>query len=279
MKRNIHKSNGPLHVALDIETAPAQSYGELPDKIRDYVDRKIAKARITDPECEYSKFASTHPAFGRVVCITLGCVDELDGAPIIVTRTLSGAEGELLTAFNAALSRFSATFVHYNGLSFDAPFILTRMRLAGLECTIPGFADLRRFRSEPHCDLMEVLANWDRSRAISLEVAAFLAGLPTPKCDISGSQVATAFAAGQVDKISRYCERDVATTVNIHRKLVLFLPVVPTSRCFWKDDSGAMRPIDFGDVSKGRAESNVSALLCGKPSEVAAAPAVSPAAA
>ena len=251
MKNQTHfQLRDPLYVGLDIETAPACAYADLPESIRAYVDRKIERGQKTDPELDYTKFASLHPAFGRIVCLSVGRFHADDDGDTIITRSYSGGEGEILETFDRTFARFRPVFVHFNGINFDLPFILMRMRVAGITCSIPGFEDSGRGGGVAHRDVYEILSGRDRARSLSLVAAAHLAGVPAPKNDLDGAGVAATFAAGQIGRISRYCERDVATTLNIFRRLVLLRPVISPELCYWKDDSGYLRSIDFGGDSE-----------------------------
>lgn len=245
--RNMSRTH-KLTVAFDIETAPSRRFDEWPENIRDYLDRRIARARATDPTMDYGKLAATHPAFGRIVCISAARTDvDADGHDVVVARSFSGDEAALLEEFQDVFARFEPLYVTYNGLAFDVPYVLARMRFLGIACRLGGFTDTRRFRDAPHFDLMEVLANWDRSRAISLDVAAYLAGVPSPKAALDGSMVGEAFAQGRIEEICRYCERDVAATLNVYRRLILREAIVPPTRCFWKSPVGTLSPIDFSE--------------------------------
>ena len=49
----------------------------------------------------------------------------------------------------------------------------------------------------------------------SMAETAINLGLPSPKLDTDGSQVATLFKNGEIDRIKRYCENDVITSIKI----------------------------------------------------------------
>ena len=53
----------------------------------------------------------------------------------------------------------------------------------------------------------------------SLDLLATSIGLDSPKEDIQGSEVNRYFWNGEVERITKYCERDVLTTTNILLKL------------------------------------------------------------
>ena len=53
----------------------------------------------------------------------------------------------------------------------------------------------------------------------SLDLLATSIGLDSPKEEIQGSEVNSYFWKGEIEKITKYCERDVMTTTNILLKL------------------------------------------------------------
>jgi len=44
--------------------------------------------------------------------------------------------------------------------------------------------------------------------------------LPSPKAQMHGSQVSEYYYAGRLKEIVQYCELDVATLINVHRKMI-----------------------------------------------------------
>ncbi|BET67240.1 hypothetical protein ASA1KI_21580 [Opitutales bacterium ASA1] len=241
-------SCGIRYTGLSIETAPMVPMNELPSQVREYAMRRSEMSRASGFTMDYSKFASLNPAFGRIVCLTVGQTIGMDPArPRIVTRSFVGDERSLLLEFSACFCGNSTVWVHYDGLSFDVPFILSRMRWLGIECSISRFGDTRRFQQDPHCDVREILSNWDHSRSIPLEVAALQAGLPSPKPKMHDPKVAARFLAGEIETIARHRERAVATAINLHRRLILNKPAVNPERCFWRSPSNIPCRIDFGE--------------------------------
>lgn len=220
------------YIALDIETIPNLAFADYSPAIQAYLERRLQKGRVGDPELKYEKLAALHPAFGRIACLSVGFVQRRDGHDAIRLKSFTGGERTLLLECNELLARHQGLFVHYNGLSFDAPFILHRMAHHGLRCTSQRFCNLRRFSFNPHCDLLEYFAHWDHSRAVPLGVLAELEGLPPPKGDLDGSKVYAAFQAGEIDRIARYCEGDVVTTINLFRRAVAGETAIPQEHCF-----------------------------------------------
>jgi len=224
------------HIALDIETIPNRPLNDYEPTIQEYIKRKLAKAQETDPGFTYEKFASLHPSFGRIICLSWGCIAEsVNGEQIALLKSYTGDEKDILQELNRQFCNFRNTFVHYNGRSFDVPFILTRMRLLQIACPNPHFADLCQPNGWPHLDLMEYHANGDPTKRLPLVVLAALTGLPSPKHDLDGSTVFEAFQSGEIRRIARYCEWDVATTLNLLRYLIGGYAPVPPERLYSVD--------------------------------------------
>ena len=62
------------------------------------------------------------------------------------------------------------------------------------------------------------------NRASLINVTTVL-GLPSPKDDISGADVGRVYYEGGLDRIVKYCQRDVVSTVNIFKKMRLEEPL------------------------------------------------------
>jgi len=62
------------------------------------------------------------------------------------------------------------------------------------------------------------------NRASLINVANVF-GLPSPKDDISGKDVGRVYWEEGVDRISKYCRKDVITTINVFRKMCLREPL------------------------------------------------------
>lgn len=209
------------HLALDIETIPCKALADYSESAQEQLTRRIARAAESDPDMSYEKFASLNGDLGRIICISVGFVN----GSKIRTKSFSGEdERAILMDFNELMARVEGQFIHYNGLSFDIPFILRRMCHHGMRPASPRFANLKRYQFEPHLDVMMSYYNWDFRGSLPLGLLAEAHGLPTPKGDLSGDKVYAAYLCGEWERITRYCELDVATTLNLWRKVVLYQP-------------------------------------------------------
>ncbi|GAB4337558.1 MAG: 3'-5' exonuclease [Calditrichia bacterium] len=213
------------HIALDIETVPAKPLEDYSPTVREKVMEKISRRQDSNPDFDYNYFASIHGDFGRIICISLGFVHNDN---VIRLKSLYGDdEADLLTQFNDIVARHRGIYIHYNGLNFDIPFILQRMAHHGITPANRRFSDLRRYSSDPHMDIMMQYYNWDMQKVLPLGILAELHGLPSPKEDLSGSEVLNAYQNGEWERIVRYCEFDTATTLNLWRKLFCYQPLIP----------------------------------------------------
>ncbi len=216
-------------MALDIETIPDREYAELHPVVRSYVDAKLQRineGKDDEELWDYTKLASLDWDLGRVVCISLGLFEE-ESNSIRLKSVADQDEQAVLEGFNGLIRGFGGDYLHFNGLGFDAPFLLKRMARYGIEVADKKFTNLARYRTSPHYDLMQIQANWDYTRTKSLQVLAGIAGLPDPKEAMDGAAVYTAFQSGDLAAIRRYCEFDTATVANLYLTLVQGREVVP----------------------------------------------------
>lgn len=207
------------HLAFDIETVPFKPLSQYSDSAQEQLTRRIARAAEHDPEMTYEKFASLNADLGRIICISIGSVH--NGK--IHTKSFSGEdERAILMDFNEVMGRVDGPYIHYNGLGFDVPFILRRMCHHAMRPANPRFTNQKRYQYEPHLDVMGCYYNWDMRSTLPLGLLAETHGLPTPKADLSGDKVYGAYLNGEWDRIRRYCELDVATTLQLWRKVIRF---------------------------------------------------------
>ncbi|MFZ0389090.1 MAG: ribonuclease H-like domain-containing protein [Calditrichia bacterium] len=221
----------PTHLAFDVETIPAYPLEHYSETIQNKLNEKISRIQQNKPDFSYEYFAATHGDFGKIICISLAY---LHSSGQIRLKSIFGEdEGSILEQFNSIIKDHPGIFIHYNGLNFDAPFILQRMAHHNMAITNPRFANLRRFCTEPHFDVMMVYYNWDMTRVLPLGILAELHRMPSPKEDLSGGQVLAAYQNGEWNRIVRYCEFDTATTLNLWYKLYIKQQLIPFEEyCF-----------------------------------------------
>ena len=196
---------------LDIETLPAEA--GMKDILLDLFHRKIAKnSKSSSPQtfAEYLETTGLDGSFGRICCISY-CLND---SSII---TLSGSEKTILEKFWTAAHSVDL-FVGFNIMDFDLRFIYQRSIIFGVKPS----RDLvfTRNTNTPIYDVFHEWTKWSNLGKIGLHGLAKALGLKSSKeGGIEGRDIAKAYAAGRLQDICDYCERDVELTRQIYRKL------------------------------------------------------------
>jgi 3'-5' exonuclease len=211
---------------LDIETVPQfDAYEKLPENFRALWDKKAGQlARIdkfsTDelknPDEVYER-AGIYAEFGKIVCISTGI---LRNGSLWIKSFSGDDEKELLTSFcdmlNKARDKNISFLCAHNGKEFDYPYLIRRMLINGM--AVPAILDLsgKKPWEVNHIDTMELWKFGDFKNYTSLELLASVFGIPTPKDDIKGSDVARVYWQDRdLARIVTYCQKDVVTIVNL----------------------------------------------------------------
>ena len=135
-------------------------------------------------------------------------------------------ERELLAGFWQIVDQYRPRVVTWNGRSFDMPVLKQRSLVHGLAAyawhrTDPRYGYDFRYNPAWHCDLLDVLSDQGASARLGLDEAAVAVGLPG-KLEGHGSAVAEMLAAGQIDRIDRYCQGDVLNTYGLYLRWAYF---------------------------------------------------------
>ncbi len=203
---------------LDIETVPQYPGFHQLDETTQYLwglkAASICKEEQTPAEV-YER-AGIYAEFGKIVCISLGYIyRKADGQLAFRLKSCySHDEPELLRDFSEAITRFGAQrniqLCAHNGKEFDFPYIARRMLVNNI--TLPAILDVagKKPWEVPFLDTMELWRFGDYKNYTSLKVLTHIFGIPSPKDDIDGSQVASVFwEEKNLPRIVRYCEKDV----------------------------------------------------------------------
>ncbi|MGB0357194.1 MAG: 3'-5' exonuclease [Flavobacteriaceae bacterium] len=214
---------------LDIETVPeAISFRLLDAGTQELYTAKTAYKRKEDALSaeEYYPRAGIWAEFGKIVCISVGFVTTTTDGRQFRVHSFSGEEAELLTAFQELLSTHFSTPQHrlcaHNGKEFDFPYIARRMLKHQLE--LPNVLQLmgKKPWEVPHLDTLELWKFGDYKHYTSLKLLAHFFGIPSPKDDMDGSDVARVYyEENDLARIVRYCEKDVVTLAQVFLKLTV----------------------------------------------------------
>lgn len=211
---------------LDIETVPLhENFSELSSVEQQYWEEKTAYQRKEEhtPEAFYDR-AGIWAEFGKIVCISVGFFSPQTRPRQFRLKTFSGDETQLLTAFKKLLDNHFDGQKHrlcaHNGKEFDFPYIARRMIVNQIE--LPRALDLfdKKPWEVPHLDTMHLWRFGDYKHFTSLKLLAHVLGIPSPKDDIDGSQVAHVFYKEKdLKRIVTYCEKDVITIAQIFLRI------------------------------------------------------------
>ena len=211
---------------LDIETVPEKAtFDELSETEKKLFAAKTQYQRTEDqsPASFYER-AGIWAEFGKIVCISVGFFNLISNQREFRIKSFYGQEEELLMAFKTLLENHFSQAAHmlcaHNGKEFDFPYIARRMIIKGIN--LP--AKLNLFNKKPwevpHLDTLHLWRFGDYKHYISLSLMAHVLGIPTPKDDIDGSQVARVYYEEKnIDRIITYCEKDVITIAQIVLRL------------------------------------------------------------
>jgi 3'-5' exonuclease len=213
-------------VFLDIETVPQLAdFKDVPLPLQHLWEEKITRQKLlkeneTIPE-SYGR-AGLYAEFGKIICIVVGFIQK----DILHIRSFKGDdEISLLKAFTYFLEHHHpfnrpVQLCAHNGKEFDYPYIARRMIVNRLK--IPDLLD-NSGKKPWEVQLIDTLELWkfgDYKAYTSLNLMAYILGLPSPKQDMDGSMVGAYYwQKKELDKIVQYCCSDVVTLTNVFLRI------------------------------------------------------------
>ena len=211
---------------LDIETVPEKpTFQELEENVQILWAQKTQYQRKDEISAEdFYERAGIWAEFGKIICISVGYFHLKNDIKSFRVTTFHGDEIDLLKQFKQLLQEHFSRPKHllcaHNGKEFDFPYIARRMVINGIE--LPYKLDLfgKKPWEVPHLDTMELWKFGDYKHYTSLKLLAYVLGIPSPKEDIDGGMVRQVYYEDKdVERIIKYCERDVITVVQIVLRL------------------------------------------------------------
>ena len=222
---------------LDIETVPQrQDFSRLDETTQHLWEQKAAPMCRDGqtPGSIYEK-AGIYAEFGKIICISAGFVYYLADRQLAfrLKSCFSDNEPDLLRDFSEVLSRFrtqrsNMLLCAHNGKEFDFPYIARRMLINGI--VLPAALDVagKKPWEVSFLDTMELWRFGDYKNYTSLKLLTHIFGIPSPKDDIDGSQVAGVYwQEKDLPRIVRYCEKDVLAIAQLllrYRGMKLIAP-------------------------------------------------------
>jgi hypothetical protein len=210
---------------IDIETvSEKEHYHLLDDNWKELWNEKISRQLPADtsPEEFYPMRAAILAEFAKVACISFGYFKKIDNEWQLRIKSLcSEDEDQLLNDFIITMKKLHLNHQRWilcghNIKEFDVPFLCRRMLIKYIP--LPSFLDFQNMKpwETPVLDTLHLWRFGDYKHYTSLKLLAAVLGVPSPKDDIDGSQVGNVYwKEKDLNRISIYCEKDVATVANI----------------------------------------------------------------
>jgi len=208
---------------LDIETVPEiYAYDELPEIKKALFNKKV-QYRIKDDQTERDLYnqAGIWAEFGKIIVISVGFFVKDDGSEFRIKSFANNDETIILNDFSKLLhskyfQRKDLLLCAHNGKEFDFPYIARRMLINSI--AIPKQLSVfgKKPWETPFCDTMEMWRFGDYKHYTSLALLTNILGVPSPKSDIEGKDVARVYyEENNLPRIKTYCEKDVIAIAQI----------------------------------------------------------------
>lgn len=208
---------------LDIETVPdSVSFELLNPVMQNLWEKKSKQFRSPEQKAQdvYER-AGIYSEFGKIICISVGLIIEKNPCRFRLKSFFGKDETALLTEFAGMLTKFSknnteSVLCAHNGKEFDFPYIARRMVINRIP--LPEILDNagKKPWEIKHLDTMDLWKFGDYKNYTSLDLLTTILGIPTPKDDIDGSQVAGIYyKEDDIERIVRYCEKDVLAIARV----------------------------------------------------------------
>jgi DNA polymerase elongation subunit (family B) len=209
---------------LDIETVPQLAdFAKLDEETAALWNDKAAKLTKDEQTGEeiYER-AGIYAEFGKIICISVGMFNLREGGKreFRLHSFYGDDENLLLREFadmlNSHFNRADNLLCAHNGKEFDFPYIARRMVINRIP--IPKILNTvgRKPWEVQHIDTMELWKFGDWKSYTSLKLLTHVLGIPTPKTDIEGKDVARVYyEENDLDRIERYCKRDTLAVAQL----------------------------------------------------------------
>jgi uncharacterized protein YprB with RNaseH-like and TPR domain len=208
---------------LDIETVPEkENWHQLSKETQELFDKKTQYQRKEEVSAaEFYERAGIWAEFGKIICISVGYfVNVATHKQLRLTSFFGDNEHKVLTDFKVLLdphfTKKSTVLCAHNGKEFDFPFIARRMIIQEIE--LPKKLNLfgKKPWEVPHLDTLELWKFGDYKHYTSLSLLTSILGVPSPKDDINGSEVAHVYYIEKdLQRIVSYCEKDTIAVAQI----------------------------------------------------------------
>jgi hypothetical protein len=189
---------------LDADTIESLSRGKTTEEAVKAIDAAVFSPFTGEIVC----VAAWDDQKGLGVCLTAGAAPDADlphGFKIIECED----ERAVLTAF-WDMCRRQTRFATFNGIACDVPYLVGRSLVHHVAVHRP-LLDVKPWE-DTHVDLFARLCPRGAQRA-TFDIVCRGLNIPSPKTEISGSEVGKAWRDGRRGLVARYCCHDVGAVV------------------------------------------------------------------
>lgn len=220
---------------IDLETVSLTStFQDLPARLQNhwskkaqFVDRKLSEGDFDSEMVAklYEDKAAIYAEFGKIVCISIGYLHRTT-KEFRMKSFYGDDEKVLLEEFVDLVSRYfydpeQHLICGHNIREFDIPYLCRRLVVHGLD--LPPILNLSGKKPWETMHLVDTMQLWkfgDFKNYTSLDLLAAVLDIETPKDDIDGSMVGQVYwREKNLDRIARYCEKDVVTVAQVLLKM------------------------------------------------------------
>lgn len=216
---------------LDIETVPLyKKFDELSEPLQHLWSDKFTLFKERNPnrypesmnaEDAFEKEGGIFAEYGKIVCISVGYIFRQVGQRQFKLKSFYGDDEKTLlnefgTLLNSYCNKPSRNICGHNIKEFDMPYIARRMVINGV--SLPPVLDIagKKPWEVKFIDTMDLWKFGDFKHYTSLKLLTTVLGIPSPKDDIDGSEVAKVYYQdNDLKRIMVYCEKDVFATAQV----------------------------------------------------------------
>ncbi len=218
---------------IDIETVSQHPTRDaLSDERKNLWQKKTEKMLKYDDVCDnaadaYAQRAGIFAEFGKIICISVWYMRQDGESSQSITKSFAWDDEKVIlsdffTMLDAHYSQSHHRLCGHNIIEFDIPYLCRRGVVHGLRLPSILHVQGKKPREIQHLDTLEMWKFGDRKNYTSLDLLCHVMGVPTPKSDISWEQVSHVYREDRdLDRIVRYCERDVEAVMQLYRRLAL----------------------------------------------------------
>jgi 3'-5' exonuclease len=187
-----------------------------------YTPRGLEILRSEVEQQMYLDKAGLLAEFNRIVCVSVGAwIVKSPTVPesYLYIKSYTGEERDILSTLSESVFSKADTLCAHFGKGFDFPVLARKYLINRLP--VPRLLDTKGMKpwEIPLVDTQELWKFGDLRHSCSLDLLAHLFGIPSPKQNMDGSQVAEYFYAGRIKEIAEYCEADVRTLASVYEYL------------------------------------------------------------